>query len=619
MKFIILAELMQKLEETPSRLEKTQLIADFIQEKEDLKPLLRLLQGRVFPDWNNTELGVSKKTVLKAISSVYGVNITAIEQNFKKTGDVGKVAQEFSKNKTQQTLASFSTKKELTLQHVYTTIKSIADIEGSNSVSIKSSKINELLSDAEPIEAKFIIRIVVGDLRIGVSTGTLRDALIRGIFPKIIGLYDKDINKEVQGKIYLYTHKETALKQTLLDYDYIKTNTYEEAREIYNLITDKFQEAYDKINDISRIAEIAKHKGLKGLTEITLEVMTPLRAMLMQKVNKVEEAEKKIPLPFALEFKYDGFRCQIHKQKNNIKLFTRNLEDVTFQFTDVVDLIKRKVKAESVILDGEILGKDTQGNYLPFQAISQRIKRKHNIQELVKKLPVSYTTWDILYHNGKSIIDLPLHERRALLKSLIENDEHFFISEQKIISSIEEGEKFYKESLAKGNEGVVVKDLHSSYKPGNRVGCWLKIKPIMDPLDLVIVGAQWGEGKRSSWLTSYIIACYDKDQDTFLEIGKVGSGLKEIETEKKAETDLTFSEMTELLKPLIDKSIPEKNNTVTIQPKIVITVAYEEIQTSNTYQSGFALRFPRFLGLRDDLDTHEADDIEKIKDYFEQQ
>ena len=595
MKFKLLAEHLELLNNTKSRLEKTKIISDLLKQTkpEEYESVLLLLEGRVFPTWSNKKLGLAGKIAIKAISKAFGVTIEDIEKHFKSNGDLGLSAEFFSKNKKQQTLFNA---EEISVEKVYNNFKKLAEAEGSGTVDIKLGLIAELLNNANNIEAKYIIRIAIGDLRIGVAFGTIRDALAITLFPEI----EKEENKGIK--------KETiSLMQT----------------------------AFDRLNESFKIAIIAKNQGLEGLKKVNIEVMTPIKVMLMQKVKDVREAIEKINLPFGMEYKYDGFRVIGHKKDNKIKLFTRNLEDVTEQFPDIVEQFKEKVLAKEAILDGEVLGVDSEGKFLSFQHISQRIKRKHNIDELVKKIPVVYATWDILFFDGESLIEKKQSERRKILIEKIKQDESFLVSKQKIIYNEDEGEDFYKESLSAGNEGVVIKDLNAKYKPGNRVGCWLKLKPIMDPLSLVIVEAEWGEGKRTNWLTSFTIACKD-NEGNFLTIGKVGTGIKEIEqnveiseessiklkekkenySDKSNKDNTTFSELTDLLKPLI---LSENGKSIKVEPKIIIEVAYEEIQKSPTYTSGFALRFPRFLRLRETLHLEDVESIETIKKYFYEQ
>jgi len=610
MEFSRLAHYFEKLELTSGRLDKVTLLTALFKEtpEEDFEQVVFLLEGRVYPVWRPEKLGLASQLILKSISIAYGSSNTS--KLFKEHGDIGLVAQAAAKTKTQTTL--FFSQETVSVSKVFSNLQKIAISEGENSTDIKQKLLAELLTQSTPLDAKFITRIAIGDTRIGVALGTLRDALVQFIFPKIAGLQNK---KEL---LQTYTNMRVlqipdlfALKnQTLLQYDVIVCSSYEVAREVYNTICDAFQTGYERLNEITKVASIARKEGLVGLQNITLEVLTPIRLMLMQKVNSIEESTKKIPLPYIVEHKYDGFRLQIHKKGQEVKLYTRNIEDVTNQFPDIVEQILQSVSAEEAVLDGEVLGLTKDGSFLSFQHISQRIKRKHNIEALIKSLPVTYIAWDVLFLNGVSLLYDQLITRRHKLESIITSDARIAVSESKMVDSIESAEHFYKQSLDMGNEGIVIKEPHSTYKPGNRVGCWLKLKPIMDPLDVVIVGAEWGEGKRSQWLTSFLVAI--KDGDDFKTIGKVGTGIKELEQEE----GVTFEQLTFLLKSSI---ISETNQTVLVTPKIVIAVAYEEIQRSPTYTSGFALRFPRFLSLREDLDLQEVDDIQKVTEYFNQQ
>lgn len=616
MEFIVLAKHLNLLEASSKRLDKIEIITDLLKKTplESYEATLLLLEGRVYPVWSDKKLGVAKKIAQRAIGQAYGISEKAIEASFKELGDLGSVAENSCTNKTQNTLAQFGTQQNtLSTEYVFKTLQKIADVDGAQSVSLKISNIIALLNAAQPVEAKYIIRIVLEDLRVGVAQGTLRDSIIRSIFPKILGLYDqKELQEEAEGRVLGLKNIEEAKELPLLEYTAIKCQTYQDARELYNAITKAFQEGYDKLNELYKVAIVAKKSGFIGLRNIPLEIFTPMRVMLMQRVETIHEAIEKIPLPFQLEYKYDGFRCQAHKKGNTVLLFTRNMENVTAQFPEIVSEIQSHVDADEAILDGELVGIDLQTNkYLPFQSISQRIKRKHNIATLVKELPVRYRVWDVVYINKETILERSLQKRREILEKIILPG-NITCSDIIHVRSEEKGEAFYKKSLQAGNEGVVVKDLHAHYQPGNRVGCWLKIKPVMDPLDVVILQAQWGEGKRSKWLTSFSVGC--RNGDEFLEIGKVSSGLKEKEGE-----DTSYNEVTELLLPLINTKIPEKNKTVAVQPKIVVQVAYEEIQKSPTYSSGYALRFPRILSLRPDLDRHEVDDLEKIKEYYKRQ
>jgi DNA ligase-1 len=328
--------------------------------------------------------------------------------------------------------------------------------------------------------------------------------------------------------------------------------------------------------------------------------------MLAQKAESIEDGFNRCGKPCAFEYKYDGFRMLINKQESGeIKIFTRRLDDVTTQFPEVAEYIKKNIKAKSFILDSEAIGFDPKTKkYKPFEAISQRIRRKHNIPELIKKLPVEINAFDILYLDGKSLIDEPFEKRTRLLRKIIRPQKHKFrYSHQLITDNEKKAEIFYKAALRDNQEGVMIKNLKTSYKPGLRVGHMLKLKPAENELDLVIIGAEYGKGRRVGNFSSFILACKDEDGNLF-EIGKASTGLKE-----KEELGLSYAELTRLLKPLIKK---EQGRIVMVKPKIVVTIVYQNIQRSPTYDSGFALRFPRITQLRADRSVKDIATTKEI-------
>ncbi len=578
MNYLALTTIYERLESTAKRLEKIQVIAEFLKElpQKDLAPIVLLLQGRVFPIWDETKLGVASKLVLSAIAKATGAGKDAIMLQWKKTGDLGIAAQNVVEKKTQATLFSES----LSVQKVFTNLKKLAQMQGSGATERKQELIAELLTSAKPQEARYIVRTILEDLRVGIGEGSLRDAIVWAYFDDKIDIQikEKDNSLEIGN------------------------------REEYNACVDAVQQAYNITNDFSVVAAIAKESGLKGLLGQELVVGKPIKVMLALKVNDAKEALERVGTPAQAEYKLDGFRIQIHKLKEKITLYTRRLEDVTAQFPDAVKTIAEQVKAESCILDAEVVGIDKKtGKYLPFQSISQRIKRKYNIDEVAKKFPVELNVFDLLYANGKNLIQQPFKERRAILEKTIKEKPKSIQLVRHIITEKEPDiNSFFKQALKEGTEGLMIKNLESPYKPGARVGYMVKLKETMENLDLVITGAEWGEGKRSAWLSSFVISCMDEDGN-FLEIGKVSTGFKE-----KEEEGLSFKEMTELLKPLI---ISEKNKEAKVKPAIILEVAYEEIQKSNTYPSGFALRFPRVVRLRSD--ERNVDDITPLN-YIEE-
>ncbi len=303
--------------------------------------------------------------------------------------------------------------------------------------------------------------------------------------------------------------------------------------------------------------------------------------------------------------------CQIHRNGDKINIFTRRLENVNKQFPDVDEVVKTHIKSHDFVLDSEIVGLDAKTNtHIPFQNISQRIKRKHNIAEIIKKLPVELHVFDVMELNGENYLKKSFKERRNAIEKIIKGVKHkIYLAAQIVTDDLDKANKFYQKALNDGHEGVMVKKLDAPYKPGSRVGYGFKVKPVMESLDLVIVGATWGEGKRSSWLSSFDLACKDKSE--YLTIGKVGTGVKE-----KTEQGLSFIELTKLLKPLIKQ---EKGKHVTLKPKIIIEVNFEEIQKSPTYSSGYALRFPRVIRLRPDKHLDEVSSIRLVERLYGEQ
>jgi len=575
MKYEVLVEVYERLEATTKRLEKTFVLSEFLKSADDLDKVLLLLQGRVFPNWDQRELGMASKLLLKAIATATGASLEKIEVVWKETGDLGTVAAQLTTKKSQVTLFS----QPLTVQKVFENLRKISEMEGAGTVDRKVQLVAELLTSSKSNQAKYIIRTILGELRVGLGEGTIRDAIVWAFFAEKAGVkYDKATN-------------ELALS--------------DEERINYEKYTTLVQEALDVANDFAEVAKVAKEKGENGLQNISLLPGKPVKVMLFQKAKDIANAFSIVGKPAAFEQKYDGFRLQVHKKSGKIVLYTRRLENVTAQFPDVVQRISKFVKGSDFIIDAEVVGIDPQTKkYLPFQNISQRIKRKYDIEEMSQKFPVEINVFDVLFCEGKSLLKIHFIERRDILKKIVEEvPREIKLAEQVITDDEAVAEKFYKASLDAGNEGVMAKNLQGIYKPGSRVGFGVKVKPTMDTLEVVIVGAEWGEGKRGQWLSSFIIAVRDPETNSFVEIGRVGTGIKE-----KSEEGVSFEQLTQMLQPLI---IEEKGREVTVKPEIVIEVNYEEIQKSPTYSSGFALRFPRLVKLRTD---RAAEDINTVED-----
>ena len=555
MEYIKLVKIYEALEKTTKRLEKTEIISEFIKhvKEDELQHLIYLIEGRVFPESMEEKIGMSSQLILKVIARATGNSISNIEDEWKKKGDLGIVAEEFIREKKQRTLAH----QELTTQLVYENIKKLAELEGAGTVDRKVSLVAELLSNAKPEEARFIVRTVLEELRIGVSEGIVRDSIAKA----------------------------------------------------FDIPVDELEKSFNLLVDFGKIAVLAK-KGKSHITRVGLEPGRPTKVMLAILVNSVSEGFEYLGKPLQAEIKLDGFRVIIHNDEKNIYLFTRRMENVTNQFKELIPIIKKHIKADSYIIDTELVGYDPKTKkYMPFQSISQRIKRKYDIEIMSKKFPVEINAFDIIYYNGSSMVDKPLKERRALLERIIEPKRYSIVLTKKLVTSDEkEAEKFFRDSIKAGYEGIMLKNLSAEYKPGRYVNYMCKMKQALEPLDLVIVGAQWGEGKRSKWLSSFTLAC--KKGDKFVEIGKVGTGIKE-----KSE-GVSFKDLTKMLKPLIT----EKNGkNVTVKPKIIIQVGYEEIQKSPTYESGYALRFPKFMMFRLEKPLSEVSSIREIERIYEYQ
>ena len=571
MKYKELAEFYEAASSTPKRLEKTEILVKFLKKiassgKELDRDVLYLLLGDIYPEYDERRIGISTQIAIKAISKATGINETNVLHEWKVLGDLGKVAKALTAKRKQSTLHT----GVLTTEKVLENLRKLPELIGKGTVGKKLDLITELLSSASPVEALYLIRTLIGDLRIGLKESTVRDAMAKAFFSE---------NKEAPKKI---------------------------------------QDIIDKSNDLASVFNIVKDGKIDEFEKIHLEIGKPIKAMLAQKAKNIKEAFESVGKPAAIEYKYDGFRLIIHKKGDKVIFFTRRLENVTKQFPEVVSYVQKYVKGDSFILDSEAVGfnKKTK-EYMPFQDISQRIRRKYDIEKLQSELPVEINVFDILYYNGKSLLNEPFEKRTVLIKKIIKNHPYKIIHSKQIITSDETAaERFYKQALKDRQEGVMFKNLEAHYQPGSRVGHMLKVKPEERDLDLVITGGEYGTGKRGGWLSSFILSCKtSKLKDEFLEIGKVGTGIKEKST-KESGIGISFHELTEKLKPYFKE---EHGKTVKIKPKVVVSVTYQEIQKSPNYNSGFALRFPRFTALRPDKHPSETATLDEVKKDFENQ
>ncbi|MEM5815372.1 MAG: ATP-dependent DNA ligase [Candidatus Aenigmatarchaeota archaeon] len=557
MEYNTLVEYYEKLEKISSKIEKTKILAELFRncDSKNLEMVTYLVQGIVYPKYMQIEMGIATQLMMKIISKAVGMPVEKIEEEFAKTGDLGLVVEKFIPKKRQSILF----KKSLTIEMVFENLRKVALASGEGAQEKKIQTVYSMLLFASPKEAKYLVRTILGELRIGVAEGIVRDAIVEAFLRK-----DEESEEAV---------------------DY----------------------AWNILSDFSIVAKIAKEEGIKGLKNVKIEFGRPIQVMLGEKAESIEEVVKEFG-KIAAEWKYDGMRTLIMKKNSNIKLFTRRQEDVTKQFPDLCELCLKRIEVEECVIEGETIAVNSQtGEPLAFQILSRRIHRKYDIEEMVKKIPIRIHLFDIVYLNGEMIINKPLIERRKILENIVkEVPGKFELAKQIISDNVKELEEFYQAALKAKQEGLMLKVLNSPYKFGRHVGGWYKIKPTMETLDLVIVGATWGEGSRAQWLTSYELAVRDPDTGNFLRCGMMSTGLSEEEYEM----------MTGLLKSLI---IQEKGKEVKIRPKIVIEVKYQEIQKSPNYESGYALRFPAFVRIRDDKGPEEADTLERLIELYKSQ
>jgi DNA ligase-1 len=550
--FRVLAELGDKLENTKKRTLMVDLVAEFLRNlsPDEIEPATSLILGRPFPKADTRTLEVSWATVRDVIKRLTKVDWKRFTEAFGRTGDLGatiKIILEANKIRKQATLVD----KPLTILEVRRSLEVIAETSGTGSRERKERLLETLLGDATPLEAKYIIKILVGEMRTGFHEGLMELAISKTF----------DVPHELVRKA--------------------------------NMIT----------GDIGEVAAVAKVQGKDGVSKLQLQVFQPIKPMLAQTAEDVKEALKQHGGKTAFEYKLDGARVQIHISKETVRIFSRRLTDVTESFPEIVHLARTQIKAGEAILEGEIIAVGEGGGPIPFQHLMRRFRRVRNIEDMVERIPVQLQLFDLIYLDGRSLIDDPYVERRKKLREISGN---ITLTKQRITANPSEAETFLKEAIDSGHEGLVAKKLDSPYTPGIRGKRWFKIKESLEPLDLVIVAAEYGYGRRHNWLSDYYLAARDLETEDFLVVGKTFKGL----------TDEEIIEMTRRLKEL---TVKDERRRVAVVPRIVVEVAYNEIQESPKYGCGMALRFARITRIRDDKSPEEADTIQKIKKIYEKQ
>jgi DNA ligase-1 len=550
--FNAIAELCEKLEATSKRLVMVDLVAEFLKslEAREVESATLMILGRPLPRWSRQTLEISWATLSEIIKHITGVKWSIFIETFSKTGDVGSATKtifEDSKIKKQATLFE----RKLTVAEVRRSLEAIAETIGCGSKEKKERIIETLLSLASPIEAKYLVKLFVGEMRTGFHEGLMEQAISKA----------------------------------------------------FQIPLEVVQKATMTIGDVGEVAAIAKMEGKEGLLKIGFKVFRPVGLMLAQMANDAAEALKEHDGKTAFEYKLDGARVQIHKLKDEVRIFSRRLTDVTESLPEIVETARKNVKAKEAILEGEVIAVDDVGFPVPFQHLMRRFKRVHAIEDMIEKIPVKLYLFDVLYLDGESLIAVPYLQRRQILA---EKAGEIPLTRQLVTNKIEEAEQFLKEAIDSGHEGLMAKKLDSLYTPGTRGKHWLKIKPVLEPLDLVIVAAEYGYGRRHEWLSDYYLAARDVDTGEFLTVGKTFKGL----------TDAEIIEMTRQLKEL---TIEEAHRRIVVIPKIVVEVTYNEIQRSPKYKCGIALRFARISRIREEKAPEEADTVQRVKEIYERQ
>jgi DNA ligase-1 len=373
--------------------------------------------------------------------------------------------------------------------------------------------------------------------------------------------------------------------------------------ELTGASTDEVQRAFMLLGRLGDLVELALRGGREAIKSVRLQVFRPVRPMLAEMCHDLEQLLKESEKPMSFEYKFDGARVQIHVRDGEVRIFSRRLSEVTRSLPDIVQVVRGFSSSfHEIVLDGEVVAVDETGRPMPFQELLRRFRRLREVEEEAEQIPLKLWIFDILYLDGRELLDMSYWERRELLEKLIPAE---YLAPRMVTSSIEEVQAFMRRAMEEGHEGLMAKNLDSPYRPGRRERLWLKIKPA-DTLDLVIVAADWGHGRRMGWLSNYHLAAYNPETGEFEVVGKTFKGL----------TDEEFEWMT---KRLLELKISDDGYTVTVRPRIVVEVAYNEIQKSPKYKSGYALRFARITRVRADKAPEEADTIQRIRELYERQ
>ena len=571
MEFSILAESFNKMESTRKRLELTQFLVELFEKTphDVISKIVYLIQGKLRPDFEGIELGVSEKLVLRAAKKSLGINEKDIIATLNKIGDLGTAISNTLEKKTQTGLfdfgidsdtydeAIFDTKAN-TVERIYEVLWSISQLEGAGK-NIQDKKINfisSLWNKSKPTEVKFVTKLLLGTLRLGVAENTVMDALA-------------------------------------IAYSGSKENRK------------KLQHAYNVTSDLGNVAETIATKGIEGIEKFEIILFNPIRPMLADRVKSEAEAIEKMGNEFAAEYKLDGERVQLHIEGEKVVLFSRSLERIESYYPDIIEKIPKNIQADNIILEAEAVAiNENTGEFLPFQELMHR-RRKYKIEKAVTEYPISVNFFDVLYCNGKNCTELSYKERREILEKHVKEDEFAKYIPMNIVKNENEIEDFMENSINAGSEGLMLKILDKPYQAGSRGSHWLKLKreyrnELGDSLDLVVIGGYFGKGRRTGNYGTLLLATYDEDEDAFPSICKVGTGF----------TDESLDQLYQILNPKVSikknpRIISEMEADVWFEPELVIEIVASEITLSPIHKAamnairkdtGLALRFPKFTG-----------------------
>ena len=571
MKFSIISDAFQKMEATSKRLELTEILVELIKEipEDVISKAVYLIQGKLRPNFEGVELGIAEKLVMKAMSKSSGIPLKKIEEDYNKGGDLGQTAENILKQKIQTTFSS----ETITLERVYETLLKIANLEGKGSQEMKMRYVSSILNDATPQEAKFILKILLGTLRLGIAENTVMDALA-------IAFTGEKENREV------------------------------------------IENAYNVSSDLGKVAQVVSTGGIEQIRKFQIQLFNPIRPMLADRIKSGEDTVKKFQNDFAAEYKLDGERAQIHKQKDTIMIFSRSLENITSYYPDIVEKISKLIISDDVILEAEIVAMNTNsGDFLPFQELMHR-RRKYEIDEAVMKYPITVNFFDVLFSNGKNCMETEYMERRKLLEKIIKEDDFARLIPMSIINNEEQILEVLENSINSGCEGLMLKHLNSTYRAGIRGSNWLKLKreyqnDLGDSLDLVVIGAFFGKGRRTGKYGTLLLATYNDDEDVFPSICKVGTGF----------SDESLDQLYQILSPKVTlkknpRIISDMAADMWFEPELVIEIVASEITQSPIHKTasdkikentGLALRFPKFTGkIRTEKNAEDASTDEEV-------